>query len=424
MSEFADELRRLMTARSVGVRELARQVPCNPGHISQLRNGQKRPSEQTAKRLDEVLCADGRLVAVAPGQRSRHAEVDIAGAGSGAGADDAVELIELTRRAERSDVGSGTLDALQMATDRLCRDYSTVPVQVLRDRARKYLRFTLGLLDKRNTLRQHRDLLVNAGWLAALLACVYYDAGQPLSAEAARRMTHQLGEQAGHGELVGWAFEIAAWFALVEGRFADTVALCEAGLAHAGTCNAGVQISVQAGRGYARMGDSRALEMLAAGRTMLHRIPEPSHPEHHFVFDRGKYEFYVATVLTWYGGDDAAAEEHARWVVTQCQHGEGVRWPMRLANSQIDLALLAGRRHDLDEAVTLGRSALTLERRSAQLLPRAVELEQDLTARYPGERLVGEFGEVLREQVRGLPPDGPRWLANALPRGISGKESS
>jgi hypothetical protein len=413
-----------MTVRGVGVRELARQVPCNPGHISQLRNGQKRPSAQTARRLDEVLCADGRLAAAAPARRPGHTDADTTGAGSGEVADDAVELIELTRRVERSDVGPGTLDALHVATDRLCRDYSTVPVRVLRDRARKYLRCTLGLLDRRKTLRQHRDLLVNAGWLAALLACVCYDAGQPLSAESARRMTRQLGEQAGHGELVGWAFEIAAWFALVEGRFADTVALCEAGLAHAGTCNAGVQITVQAGRGYARMGDSRAVEMLAAGKAMLHRIPEPSHPEHHFVFDRGKYEFYVATVLTWYGGDDAAAEEHARWVVTQCRRDGSVRWPMRLANSQIDLALLASRRHDLDEAVTLGESALALERRSAQLLPRAVELKQDLTTRYPGERLVSEFGEVLHEQLRALPSDEPRSLKDALPRRNSGEASS
>lgn len=65
MSEFGDELQRLMAARGVGVRALARQVPCNAGHISQLRHGQKRPSPQTAKRLDEVLDAGGRLVALA-----------------------------------------------------------------------------------------------------------------------------------------------------------------------------------------------------------------------------------------------------------------------------------------------------------------------------------------------------------------------
>jgi hypothetical protein len=53
-------------------------------------------------------------------------------------------------------------------------------------------------------------------------------------------MTYQLGEQAGHGELAGGAFQIAAWFALVEGRFPETVALCDAGLARAGISNAGV----------------------------------------------------------------------------------------------------------------------------------------------------------------------------------------
>jgi hypothetical protein len=54
-----------------------------------------------------------------------------------------------------------------------------------------------------------------------------------------------------------------------------------------------------AGRGYARMGDSRAGQMLAAGREMLLRLPEPEHSEHHFVFDRDKYEFYTATTYTW-----------------------------------------------------------------------------------------------------------------------------
>src|SRR5690348_5647680 len=125
MSEFAEELGRLMAARGMGVRELARRMPCNPGHISQLRSGQKRPSPQTAKRLDDVLEAGGRLAGVAAmhGVRPRPAEIDATSV-----ADDAVELAELTRRIERSDVGSATLEALEMATDRLCREYPTVPV--------------------------------------------------------------------------------------------------------------------------------------------------------------------------------------------------------------------------------------------------------------------------------------------------------
>ena len=426
MSEFSDELRRLMVGRGIGVRELGRQVPCNAGHISQLCHGRKRPSEQTARRLDDVLDAGGQLLALArqqlpPSQLAR-GSADAESVIPGDAADGVLELIDYTRRIESSDVGPGTLEALRAVTDGLCRAYPTVPAMVLRGRAGKYLGYTVGLLDRRTTLRQHRELLVSAGWLAALLACVCYDSGDLAGAESARRMTYQLGEHAEHGELVGWAFEIAAWFALVEGRFPDTIALCDAGLAHAGVSNAGVQLTLQASRGYARMGDSRAAQMLAAGRDMLSRLPEPEHPEHHFVFDRDKYEFYTATIYTWLGADDAAAIENAHEVVARCHDADGnVRWPTRLSTTLVNLGQIAGRRGDLDEAVSLGTAALECSRRSAELLPRAAELEHRLVARYPDERLVGTFGEVLREEFRALPPGGVRRLHELVGRRLSAR---
>jgi hypothetical protein len=208
-------------------------------------------------------------------------------------------------------------------------------------------------------------------------------------------MAGQFGAQAGHGELVAWSFEIAAYFALVEGRYRDTVALSEAGLEHAGPAtNAAVQLALQAARGYARMGDPQAREALNTGQATLARLPVPAHPDHHFVFDQGKYEFYVATILTWLG-DDATAGEHAAEVVHQCETAG--RWPMRLGMTLVDLGVLAGRRGDLDEAVSRGTAALRLPRRSAQLVPRAVELRAELAARYPGERLVAEYGDALAE---------------------------
>lgn len=57
MSDFSTELARLMTARGVGVRELARAVPCNPGHISNLRSGKARPSPELGQALDQALAA-------------------------------------------------------------------------------------------------------------------------------------------------------------------------------------------------------------------------------------------------------------------------------------------------------------------------------------------------------------------------------
>jgi transcriptional regulator with XRE-family HTH domain len=66
VSDFGGELARLMTARGLGVRELARLVPCNPGHISNLRSGKARPSPELARMLDDRLDAGGTLAALAP----------------------------------------------------------------------------------------------------------------------------------------------------------------------------------------------------------------------------------------------------------------------------------------------------------------------------------------------------------------------
>lgn len=68
MSAFGEVLGRLMAEQGLGVRELARLVPCNPGHISNLRNGKKRSSGQVAARLDDILNAGGQLSALVGGR--------------------------------------------------------------------------------------------------------------------------------------------------------------------------------------------------------------------------------------------------------------------------------------------------------------------------------------------------------------------
>ncbi len=67
MSDFSEHLCRVMAEREIGVRELARRVPCNPGYLSNVRNGRKRPSRAIAVRLDEVLDAGGTLAVLTEG---------------------------------------------------------------------------------------------------------------------------------------------------------------------------------------------------------------------------------------------------------------------------------------------------------------------------------------------------------------------
>jgi tetratricopeptide (TPR) repeat protein len=54
-----------MSLHGLGVRAIARQVPCSPGYVSNLCSGNKRPSTVTARRLDELLGAGGSLLSLA-----------------------------------------------------------------------------------------------------------------------------------------------------------------------------------------------------------------------------------------------------------------------------------------------------------------------------------------------------------------------
>ena len=76
MDDFSQTLRTLMAEHGIGVRALARQVPCDHALVSRLSSGQRPPSAAMARRLDEILGADGRLTAAAdPGPWSGPGEL-------------------------------------------------------------------------------------------------------------------------------------------------------------------------------------------------------------------------------------------------------------------------------------------------------------------------------------------------------------
>jgi len=54
---------------------------------------------------------------------------------------------------------------------------------------------------------------------------------------------------------MGWAFEMSAWFALVEGRYEQLIEFAQAGQSIAGTGSAGVQLILQEAKGWSRLGD-------------------------------------------------------------------------------------------------------------------------------------------------------------------------
>jgi transcriptional regulator with XRE-family HTH domain len=305
------------------------------------------------------------------------------------------DTMDLDRMVTVSDLGQGTIDTLQEAADLLCRAYPSASAPELRARTKQRLSYITRLIGGRLTLDQHRELLVTAGWLALLLGCLHYDLGEREQAEAARRAAYHAGLQSGHGEIVAWSYELAAWFALTEGRYHDVVAYARAGQAHAGLTNAMVQLVLQQARGQARLGERKDVHAsLDHGAKLLEQLPRPDHPENHFVFDHTKWIFYAADCYTWLG-DDEPAEEHAREIIAHHTRPDGSSdAPMRTANSHMDLALIRARHGELDQAVHHGLTAFGYDRKTeASLLARAADLDHVLAERYPDERLADDFHE-------------------------------
>lgn len=320
--------------------------------------------------------------------------------------------MELAQQLQASDVGTGTLEALAEAVDLLCRAYPVVPAATLRDRTQKRLAQVNRLLAGRLSLDQHRELLVITGWLTALLGCVHYDLGEREEAETARRAAFEMGRQVGHGELMGWAHEMSAWFALVEGRYEDVVTAARMGQAVAGQTSAMVQLTLQEARGLARIGDRREADRaLTRGAEVLGRLPMPDNPDHHFVFDHAKWVFYAATCYTWLADDDRA-EEHARETIQMHTRPDGTsNAPMRVADAHIDLGIIHARRGDLDAAVDNGMAAFDIDRRSlTDLVNRAADLDRVLRQRYRRETLAEEFHDRFVTARRALTSRRPELL--------------
>lgn len=306
---------------------------------------------------------------------------------------DLFDTMDLARMVTASDLGHGTLDTLQEAADLLCRAYPSAPATQLRQRTKQRLKYITQLLGGRLTLHQHRELLVTGGWLALLLGCLHYDLGEREQAETARQAAYQLGQQAGSGQIIAWSYEMAAWFALTEGRYNDVTDYTQAGQQYAGMTNAMVQLVLQQARGQARVGDRRAVhDSLNRGAKLLEQLPRPDHPEHHFVFDHTKWIFYAATCYTWLGDDEPAAE-HAQEIITYHTRADGSsNAPMRTANAHIDLGIIHARHGHLDQAVHHGLTAFGFDRKTeASLLSRAEDLDQLLDQRYRHERLADDF---------------------------------
>jgi hypothetical protein len=128
--------------------------------------------------------------------------------------DAAAEAMEFTQLAGVSAVGQGTLEYLELVVSDLNLVYSKDPPAEQFVVARAYRSRVDELIRGRHTLKELRELYVYAAWLSELLAWLAYDLGNSRAARAYALDCYTYADQAGHGELCGWAANVMASIAM------------------------------------------------------------------------------------------------------------------------------------------------------------------------------------------------------------------
>ena len=173
---------------------------------------------------------------------------------------------------------------LRIMADRLCSEYPFMPSDQLLTEGQAWLRRITTFRGQRLTLAQHREILVQAGWIALLIGCVEYDTGNRQAAETTRQAALSLGIEADHPEITAWAHEVRAWMALTTGDYHGVVAAAKAGTDVAPHSSVAVQLAAQEAKAWARIGDRRQTEVaLDRGRRLLDSMPYPENLDHHLV---------------------------------------------------------------------------------------------------------------------------------------------
>ncbi|WP_322781079.1 XRE family transcriptional regulator [Frankia sp. Cas4] len=310
-----------------------------------------------------------------------------------------MDTLEIVSRLRVSDVSPSTLDALAITTERLCSEYAYMPSGQLKTEGHAWLGRMTGLLGQRLTLAQHRELLAQAGWIALLVGCVEYDLGEKSAAEATRRAALSLGQEAEHAGIIGWAYEMQAWYALTQGDYRGVIAASDAGQTAAPSLGVSVQLAAQKAKAWARIGDRRQVEVaLDQGRTLLEQQDHPSNIDNHFVVDPAKYDFYVMDCYRLLK-EDRLAESYARQVIEAGTEFDGrERSPMRNAEARLTLGVIAARQGDVELAVNYGEGALKGERKSLpSLLMCSRELAIIFRERYSGNSDASGFLDRLQD---------------------------
>ncbi|MDT3399002.1 hypothetical protein RKE29_20540 [Streptomyces sp. B1866] len=315
----------------------------------------------------------------------------------------AADATEFSEQAQASALGSGTLEHLDRVVSEFGRVTAQKPPREVFEAAFDYRRKVALLLAARHTHREGRELVAYAARLSELLAWLANDLGDTRAGLAFANDALVHGQQAGHGEQIAYAMDVATSLNLYAQRPEKALAAARKGLAEAPADRpVTVVLHAQAARAAAACGDADGFAAaLRAAEEAYDRLP--ARPALRFgkdVLPQADYTLhsYPATSCVWLGQAEQA-RRYAEQALAIMEAGpESSSRATRQAIARIDLALAEARLGNADDAVALGHQALdyrTSPRVTSPVRRRADDLVTFLRRRYPRQTAV----EGLRERL-------------------------
>jgi transcriptional regulator with XRE-family HTH domain len=213
-----------------------------------------------------------------------------------------VELWDLARAMQASNVSDDMLDAMEASVLRLHQVHAKVSPAVMLPHLHEHLRAVTSLLQQSQPIRQRRRLCSIAGHLAGLRGWATFDLADRRGARSWYELALQPAAEAEDGALCGWIF--GAWSLLpsYDGEPADALTLIRRGQSHA---TRSVDVAGQAwldaleARAHAGLRDARAFHDAQDEANKAIDQTRPEQRRHGMDFDRDRLDvtYYEGTSL-------------------------------------------------------------------------------------------------------------------------------
>lgn len=391
MTTFPELLRELRLLARVSMPEFALRVHYDRTSLHHFESGRRTAPFDLVEKADEVLGADGRLVAAWNREDAARREAATA---------HRTRAAALAMSNDLSALADLDIAALQEGVEATAVDYLGSPPAPMMDRAHVLRAEAFERIRSGHHRSADRsDLYVAAGRLSGVLAYALLDIGDPDEALAHAGAAGRCAEYAGDAELAAWVAGTKSLISRFQGDYGQALEYVRDGYQWVGSGHGTGEARLRCGEAQclANLGDSRAAnDALDGAEVARERIRRSDSLGGLFGFSQAKQSYYAGSSLIWLqGGHDAErAAREATAAIELWQAGPEAERSLddeRLAH--IYLATARVQLDDIEGAADAIRPVLSLpvEEQISWIVKRADRLAGMLGApRYAGNRTAAE----------------------------------